>query len=397
MEIICENLTEDLKKELDDLYTKEEWQSKFLVLFGFNAPSEIEYEYFSGRGIKVEAFIDNDVNKVGETYKGCPICFPEDILKYKKENVLVILASSANDAMRKQLYSMGYTDENIYMLRTFDIKRVEPFEKDARYTYQEMSLREIQLAALEILKYVRDFCDKENIRYYLSYGSLLGAVRHKGFIPWDDDIDIIMPWKDYVRFCKIFPDNKKYRLVSCLRKKSDKEICSHTITKIMDEDTVTDVLHFPIHTRQAVCIDIFPMNGYPDNEEERKLYDIELKKLDVKWGREVLRKIGTNQLIHEKMWELWSELENAMTRYDYDNSEYVGSVSCTPFNHSIAPKSKYDSPSIVVFEGEQFKAANDVDYILRETYGDYMKLPPEEQRVSRHFYKTYKVQKNRSI
>ena len=67
---------------------------------------------------------------------------------------------------------------------------------------KEMSLREVQLGCFEILKDVHVFCVSNNIRYSLAYGTLLGAIRHKGFIPWDDDIDIIMPKPDYDRFCK---------------------------------------------------------------------------------------------------------------------------------------------------------------------------------------------------
>ena len=391
MKILYENCISNVYKELDELYTLEEWSKKYIVIFGFNAPSEIEMEYFHKNDIKVEGFIDNSKDKWGMEYLGCKVYSPEELLGEYKENAFVLIASSAYPAMKRQLEGMGYRESQIYLLKSFGLDSVNPFPFDEGYEYNQMGLREIQMESLEIMKYIRDFCDNKGIRYFLSYGSLIGAVRHKGFIPWDDDIDILMPWRDYARFCNEFSDNSKYELFSVYAHNNSEKICNATFTKVINKYTVTEMFNYPVHVRRGLGIDIFPMNGYPDNEKERKIYDIELKNLFVLWNREVAKKIGSDEFDIYEYKSMWKRLEKAMTRYDYYESDYVGSVACSPYNHSIAHKSKYELPSKVLFEGELFDAPSDVDYILKETYGDYMTLPPEEERNPKHFFNTYKV------
>lgn len=392
MEILYENCISNVHKELENLFSKEEWKKKYIVLFGMNAPSEIEIEYFYKNDIPVQGIVDNSKDKWGMEYLGCKVFSPEELLGEYKENAFIIIASSAYYAMKKQLEKMGYNDSQIYSLKSFNLGSVESFAKDENYEYRKMDLREIQQESIEIMKYIRDFCDDKGIRYFLSYGALIGAVRHGGCIPWDDDIDVLMPWKDYIRFCKEFPNNEKYKVFSMYgNNNSNESICNIKITKVISRDTVTEMFNFPLHTRRGVCVDIFPMNGYPDDELERKKYDIELKNLGVIWMREVARKIGTDSFDISNYTKLWKKLEEAMTRYDYYSSNYVGSVACAPYNHSIAPKDKYEEPSKITFEGEIFDAPHDVDYVLRETYGDYMVMPPEEERNPKHFFNTYKV------
>ena len=392
MEILYKNCITDVYQELEQLFTHDEWCEKYIVLFGKNNSSEIELDYFRENGIPVQGFIDNDEKKQGMSYQDCNVFKPEDLLGEYKKNAFILIASVARKAMRRQLISMGYDDSQIYDLKTFDINLTESFEKDNRYTYTELSLREIQLETLEIMKVVRDFCEKKGLRYYLSYGALIGAVRHKGFIPWDDDIDVIMPWRDYIWFCKEFPKDGNYDVFSAYSENENHPLCNVNIAKVMKKDTIAEMFNFPVFSRRSICVDIFPMNGYPETEAERVKYDAELKSLGTMWGRRVNRKIATDLFSEKEYAECRKITEEAMTRYDYETSSYVGSVACAPYNHSIAPKERYEEPSKVVFEGEEFAAPHDVDYVLRETYGDYMQLPPEEERKPKHFFHTYRVE-----
>lgn len=393
MDIKYSNCKEEVFRELDELYTIQQWREKYIVLFGLNSPAEIELDYFLSRGIKVEAFIDNDKGKWEKEYKGCKVCPPDKVLGKYHKNAIIIIASSASLSMQKQIMDMGYSKEQIYNLKSFEVGETNSFPFEEDYEYKELTLREIQLETLKIMIYIKEFCNKKNIRYYLTAGTLLGAVRHNGFIPWDDDVDILMPWTDYVRFCREFPDNDNYELYSMLQDNPYELPCICKLTKILDKNTATEIFNFPIRSRRGICVDVFPMNGYPDNPKDRDEYDKELKRLGVEWGREVNYNINLDTYsrdIHEKKWHI---LEKAMQRYDYDSSNYVGCVSCTPYNHAIAPKSKYEAPSVVVFEGEEFLAPGDTDYILRETYGNYMKLPPKEEQHPRHFYHTYRIKR----
>lgn len=395
MEILYDNCIPNVYKELENLFSKEEWKKKYIVLFGMNAPSEIEMEYFYENNIPVQGFVDNNKDKWGFEYLGCKVYSPDELLGEYKENAFIIIASRAFYAMKKQLLEMGYNESQIYALKSFGLESVTPFSKEENYEYQIMDLKDIQQESLEIMKYIREFCDARGIRYFLAFGSLIGAVRHDGFIPWDDDIDVLMPWEDYLRFCNEFSDTEKYELFSKHRKEPKYEICNITFAKIISKNTVTEVFNFPLHTRRCVGVDIFPMNGYPDDEQERKMYELELKNLYMIWNRDVTRRIGSDSFKMTAYNEMWEKLEEAMTRYDYNSSNYVGSVAIDPDNHSVAPKDRYEEPSKIMFEGEMFDAPQDVDYVLRSTFGEYMTLPPEEERNPRHFFHTYRlIEKN---
>lgn len=130
---------------------------------------------------------------------------------------------------------------------------------------KEMSLREIQLFSLEILKDVHDFCISNDINYSLAYGTLLGAIRHKGFIPWDDDIDIVMPCPDYERFCKIYR-SKKWRLFSPVNND-----CYLNYSRVCDLDK-TWVLSLPWckESPTGLWIDIFPIDGIEVNQNQEE-------------------------------------------------------------------------------------------------------------------------------
>ena len=132
---------------------------------------------------------------------------------------------------------------------------------------KEMTLKEVQQVCLEILKDVHEFCVKNKIRYSLSGGSLLGAIRHNGFIPWDDDVDIQIPRPDYDRFIHIYKSSKGYRLFS--REIDGGENVRIRLTKIC-EMTHTYVDNGPyqwIDKEVGVGIDVIPVDGAPNTIE----------------------------------------------------------------------------------------------------------------------------------
>ena len=128
---------------------------------------------------------------------------------------------------------------------------------------------ELKSIELDILKDVANFCDENGLRYYLCGGTLLGAIRHKGFIPWDDDIDIIMPRPDYIKFAELY--NKRdspYRTDSLL---TDKNWTS-AFAEVQDTRTIKIYSDFSLPQERGVSIDLFPIDGAPENEAERKRF-----------------------------------------------------------------------------------------------------------------------------
>ncbi len=254
-------------------------------------------------------------------------------------------------------------------------------------------LRQIQL---DILKKVALFCDQNNLRYFLAGGTLLGAIRHKGYIPWDDDIDIMMPRPDYEQFLKVFHAGN----CSIISYHTDPD-CIYPFAKIIDDRTVMieDVV---LKTKMGVYIDVFPIDGLPDSMEESKRF---LRQLDpirnkIMAKTVVLRRrkgLVKNILIFgAKIVYLFSNYRNNIIKldklcqqYSYQYSNFVGAFI---FGYGIKErisKKSLENYILVDFEREKFRAQKGYDEYLSSIYGDYMQLPPEEKRKSHHFFKAY--------
>ena len=249
-----------------------------------------------------------------------------------------------------------------------------------------------------ILKDFSDYCVKNGLRYYLYAGTLLGAVRHQGFIPWDDDIDVVMPRPDYEKFytqvqkSKIAPhlDIETYRI-------SEHSICP--FIKLVDNRTDGHEQNLPSSFHTAVWIDIFPLDGVPDRKSEQR-HLIKKQKHLIK-----LLDLCTRQYIpckdllrHMKRYMIWKvfgrinykdidkQLELNSLKYDYDSSRYIGNtVYCDGMNEIIT-KQEFEIPVQLEFEGYQFNAPKNYDQYLTNLYGNYMKYPPLKERVRRHDY-----------
>ena len=253
---------------------------------------------------------------------------------------------------------------------------------------KKLTLEECKQISLDILIDVAKFCDENNLTYYLSVGTLLGAIRHKGYIPWDDDIDIMMPRLDYNKFINTYK-HEKYK------------VCKPSTgmfyyAKVYDDTTVKyepgiDYKKFkPI----GVDIDIFPLDGIVNDEKIiNKLYKKECF-LEMLWrlsiqpifyrknplkaiNRIIPRIIGSKNLV--KMIE-----KNAQT-YDYDNSDYVVRMRRSPNGFTGALAKEVYEKDYVDFEGHRFCIPKGYDEWLTRFFGDYMKLPPEEDRVVHEF------------
>ena len=263
-----------------------------------------------------------------------------------------------------------------------------------------MTLDEQKKVMLNILVEFAKFCDEHNLMYYLDAGTLIGAVRHKGFIPWDDDIDVNMPQKDYDKFIKLTRDSKGY-----LTDHMQVEYTENTVypfLKISDDRTI--LVEFPEQNPMevGVYIDVFPKYGVADKSWKSKMICKVSEFLGnlhwfchysmYAWTRKdsvygILKRLAgkfMSPFFKDANWPVHLQ-DTIMHRYakcyPLEKCQYVTTLTNGEF-HKLAPKECFDGFQWLEFEGHQFKGPKDFDTYLHCLYkGDYMQLPPEDKRV----------------
>ena len=263
-----------------------------------------------------------------------------------------------------------------------------------------IDLEERKILQLEMMKEVDSFCRKNNLTYYLAFGTLLGAVRHKGYIPWDDDVDIMMPRKDYEILERYFPFNGKYRFLT----RNNTENYPYAYGKLIDIRTIKEE---PLRSKYQVIgidIDIFPIDNYPDNIDEAKEWcqTITLTQRRLNWtfaqfsrGRSPLRTIVKNLIIASfhfldetgicSVMKLVSKIDKISQKYNVIDTNYCGISSISTYGvRKRNRKEVFKSVIEVDFEGYKFLAPSGYDEYLSDIYGDYMQLPSIEERKTHH-------------
>ena len=258
-------------------------------------------------------------------------------------------------------------------------------------------LRKVQMTQLEIAKEIRRVCEENNIRYFLADGTFLGAVRHQGFIPWDDDMDLCMLRQDYERFCRIAPEklDPKY----CLQTWYTDPNYALPFGKVVKRNTVyLEGKKSGRLKENGFYVDIFPVDNVPENREERqnlaarllKLYRVKLMKSGYQpWvdNGTFLWKKRLGYLYYQVL-ALFASQEKLARDFDALAAGHPrGRTVC---EQAALPKPDYydaalfDESAVYAFETEQFVGVKDYDGYLKSLYGDYMQLPPEDQRENRH-------------
>ena len=263
-----------------------------------------------------------------------------------------------------------------------------------REDYEDLSLRDAQMIMVDILEEVHKLCEKHELKYFLDAGTLIGAVRHKGFIPWDDDVDIGMLREDFNKFLEI----------------AKKELPKHLFLQTFETDEYYDVYPVPCKIRyndtmfleegakenyemhNGVYIDIFPYDSLPKHnfiykiqralsfnilKSYKRLRDIPEKlsfknKITFSFYKLVVRMFPNKRRL--KFFEF-------LVKWNDSKSEYMGYGVDTYWSEYVYKKSDYFDLAKLEFEGKFFYAPKNYHAILTQLYGDYMTMPKEEERV----------------
>ena len=256
--------------------------------------------------------------------------------------------------------------------------------------YDQETLDKLHKVELEILEDFVKICDEHHLTYFLTGGSMLGAVRHSGFIPWDDDIDIGMPRKDYDEFMKIGQEalGDKYYLDSFETNKK----CYLPFAKIKMNGTVFDEsISSHIDNHKGICIDIFSFDNVTDLKKFRLVKVLIIRTIvDTMYYRVGIRKF--KDLRHKFLSLCCCILpRRVMMKYQRhlmrlnknDNSEYIAPLSgCQPYIKEVQPRKVILPVKKIKFEGKDYNGMQDPDTYLKGIYGKYMELPPVEKRVN---------------
>lgn len=259
---------------------------------------------------------------------------------------------------------------------------------------KELTLEEIREIQLNILTSIHNICEKYGIRYSLGGGTLLGAVRHQGYIPWDDDIDIMMPRPDYERFLELYSEEGEYVVQDC----HNDETYFYPFAKVYDQRTFLQELV----VRSGVYVDVFPIDGLPVKEKTeeyyKKLINIVYKEIyyssktyKIRDGNRYIlyAKYLLKRILSPKRRIALQHLDNLVHSYEFDESEYAGSICGRYGVKEHMPLDVFQHYIKLSFEGHYYNAIENYDSYLKAHYGDYMQLPPIEKRVSNHINKVY--------
>ena len=266
---------------------------------------------------------------------------------------------------------------------------------------KELSLDELKEIELDILKKFDAFCKENNIKYYLSHGTLLGAIRYKKFIPWDDDVDLLIPREDYDRMLSLFKDDDRYQLFAFEKNENYRypfaKLCDMTTRKV-ETDCNNGV-------ELGVDIDLFPLDAWDDDlKKAQKEVGYIKRNMALLLLTKIKRPLDSNPLkrLIKRVIMLFCKMVGskyyiqkilkASHRKEQKGNNYLGCKAwCVYGERGIIPARVFAEATNVEFEGLCFPAPSDYDTYLTCLYGDYLPEPPKEKQKTHHTFKAYRL------
>lgn len=257
-------------------------------------------------------------------------------------------------------------------------------------------IRAIQRKALEILLYFKGFCETHNLLFFFCGGCCIGTIRHRGFIPWDDDIDVFMPRDDYEKLAVLWEQYGNKEEYSYCRT-NQKENYHNIGASIRDNNTTFINRHSKnedIH--HGLMIDIIPLDGYPKSKLSRfkqvffaMLYSLfNAQRLPDNQGKfiRIMARIIFGIVSSKKLrYKIWRFSEKQMTKHKISDCEYITELaSGFKYMKNKYPKELFSQAILKKFEEYSLPIPIGYDLYLKMAFGDYMKLPPKEQQIAKH-------------
>lgn len=259
--------------------------------------------------------------------------------------------------------------------------------------------KKVQDLTMFTLNTLIEFCEKNNIRYYFTGGALIGVLRHKGFIPWDDDIDLGIPRKDFDRLHELLKEKMPEGFGICNRYTDSN--WHFAMSQFIDLQSEIEINLAEKPRIAHIWVDVFPLDGLPNNKLLRwfRVKEILLHRYLVQiahittqvdihrkrpWYECALLKICSvipiGKIINTE--KVLNHLEVLLRKSDFDEAFWCGNMLGRYREREVVPRSWFGNAKKGDFEGEKVNIPEDSHSILKALYGDYMKLPPEEERVA---------------
>lgn len=265
---------------------------------------------------------------------------------------------------------------------------------------KELNIEEIHEITLDILKKIDEIVTEQGMKYYLAYGSLIGAVRHRGFIPWDDDLDIMMVRPDYEKLIQYFIENAKMLYPLKVFTYDTCENYPHMIARICDM-RYPIVVENEIDCGMGVFVDVYPLDGMGSDEKtwnrvmRRRQQLIAASYYATRIHFEIPKK--KYRIVDKYLLYLYAKsrgreyflkkIEAYKDYFPWETSRYVG---CAVWGKELFDKKYFLDTMRMPFEDMQVMVPAGYDGLLKCSYGDYMQLPPEEERQPQHNYAAYR-------